>query len=422
MKNTPGGSEERGEEDDGVGGMYEYAIPLDDDDDYDDGSESFARMNPRFRREALAAERLSVRLLAIDDDDEEAEDKILRESLALGGDDDKVGGAVLPGMPPISRQFSAPQLAPTRRFTASRQYASSAGLIGLVYLEDAEELEPPEEKAKRRVWTMVAIAVAGLCCVGAALFIGVKFVGPPNVPVGPYQLVERQEGMEFFNYYTFYEGRDSVGSNGYLNYVNMAKAQERGIVNVSMEADILDVYRAAEDEKKNKTAAGERHLQQEPQQHKNTTKTEPFIYMGSKATVAGPRDSIRLEGIRRFDRGLFIIDLRHMPAGCGVWPAFWLTDEANWPINGEIDIVEGVNYQSEAKTALHSTNGCSMNDIPLGTMTGTWDTAQVSACGSLSLFCFSKMRMLPCSLSPFPPILFEYQPRVSPMPRPASRT
>jgi hypothetical protein len=59
-----------------------------------------------------------------------------------------------------------------------------------------------------------------------------------------------------------------------------------------------------------------------------------------------------------------------------MWPAFWLTDEANWPVNGEIDIVEGVNYQSVAKTALHSTNGCTMADIPLGTMSGGWDTAQ----------------------------------------------
>lgn len=65
-----------------------------------------------------------------------------------------------------------------------------------------------------------------------------------------------------------------------------------------------------------------------------------------------------------------------MPAGCGVWPAFWLTDEANWPVNGEIDIVEGVNYQNVAKTAMHTTKGCSMVDIPLGTMTGGWDTAQ----------------------------------------------
>lgn len=50
-------------------------------------------------------------------------------------------------------------------------------------------------------------------------------------------------------------------------------------------------------------------------------------------------------------------------------------DEANWPVNGEIDIVEGVNFQSEAKTALHTTQGCDMFDVPLGTMTGSWDTA-----------------------------------------------
>lgn len=35
-----------------------------------------------------------------------------------------------------------------------------------------------------------------------------------------------------------------------------------------------------------------------------------------------------------------------------------------------------MNYQNVAKTALHSTKGCSMSDIPLGTMTGGWDTAQ----------------------------------------------
>jgi hypothetical protein len=44
-------------------------------------------------------------------------------------------------------------------------------------------------------------------------------------------------------------------------------------------------------------------------------------------------------------------------------------------VNGEIDIVEGVNFQAEAKTALHTTKGCDMADVPLGTMTGSWDTA-----------------------------------------------
>jgi hypothetical protein len=70
-------------------------------------------------------------------------------------------------------------------------------------------------------------------------------------------------------------------------------------------------------------------------------KEEPFLYVGSAPTEAGPRESIRLEGKQRFNRGLFIIDVRHMPAGCGVWPAFWLTDEANWPVNGEIGTSRG---------------------------------------------------------------------------------
>jgi Glycosyl hydrolases family 16 len=69
---------------------------------------------------------------------------------------------------------------------------------------------------------------------------------------------------------------------------------------------------------------------------KNTASHEPFLYMSTAPTESGPRESIRLEGKRRFNRGLFVIDIRHIPAGCGVWPAFWLTDEANWPVNGEI--------------------------------------------------------------------------------------
>jgi hypothetical protein len=68
---------------------------------------------------------------------------------------------------------------------------------------------------------------------------------------------------------------------------------------------------------------------------------EKLVYMSSTATEDGPRNSIRLEGKRRFERGLFLLDVRHMPNGPGVWPAFWLTDEAAWPRNGEIDILEG---------------------------------------------------------------------------------
>ena len=189
-----------------------------------------------------------------------------------------------------------------------------------------------------------------------------------------------QEGPEFFDFYTFYEGHDSAGSNGYLMYVNEATARVKGLANVTYEEDVLDFYAQKEEDSKTETQNGlsnnDTVKDVEPSVSSISTsapKTEPFIYMGSRPTKAGPRDSIRLEGKRRFNRGLFIIDVRHMPAGCGVWPAFWLTDEANWPVNGEIDIVEGVNFQSQAKTALHTTKGCAMDDIPAGTMTGEWD-------------------------------------------------
>jgi hypothetical protein len=172
-------------------------------------------------------------------------------------------------------------------------------------------------------------------------------------------------------------------------YISEENAFAAGLANVSFETDVLDFYYEKEKEL-NKTALATKKYSSKDDADDDddddkavplegmeiNRKKEPFIYMGSAATKAGPRDSIRLEGKRRFNRGLFIIDVRHMPAGCGVWPAFWLTDEANWPVNGEIDIVEGVNYQSQAKTALHSTKGCIMDDIPAGVMTGGWDTAQ----------------------------------------------
>jgi Glycosyl hydrolases family 16 len=218
--------------------------------------------------------------------------------------------------------------------------------------------------------------------------------------------------MEFFDYYTFYEGRDSVGSNGFNVYVSQQRALELRIINATMEQDVMDVFEDSDNKindfhrqdlksslnsswspSSNETVASmknstsettspekeddkEQKKPSEPHPKRNI-KDEPFLYMSSASSPEpwGPRQSIRLEGKRRFHRGLFILDLRHMPTGCGVWPAFWLTDEANWPVNGEIDIVEGVNYQSVAKTALHTTQTCLMDDIPMGVKTGSWDEA-----------------------------------------------
>lgn len=312
----------------------------DDDDDYDEDLLPDIRSR-FFRQQAMAADHLSMRLLQVDTEEEEEE--ILRESLNL------------------SRTSTASDGTPNSITTSIKQKKEF------------------ETKAQTSFFALLAIAFVAFILVTALLLLGIQFVGPPNQPVGPYRLLERQEGDEFFDFYNFYEGRDSVGSNGFNTYVSEERALELEIVNVTMEEDILDAMIANITESRHRTNTSTTNHDDDDdfvQENQTITPMKPFVYMSSASSSKdNPRESIRLEGKRRFNRGLFVIDLRHMPAGCGVWPAFWLTDEANWPVNGEIDIVEGVNFQSVAKTALHSTNGCTMDDVPVGVMTGKWDTA-----------------------------------------------
>lgn len=61
-------------------------------------------------------------------------------------------------------------------------------------------------------------------------------------------------------------------------------------------------------------------------------------------------------------------DIRHMPEGCGTWPAAWETLESDWPNSGEVDVVEGVNDVVPNQSTLHTSAGCTMPDGR--TMTG----------------------------------------------------
>jgi hypothetical protein len=51
-----------------------------------------------------------------------------------------------------------------------------------------------------------------------------------------------------------------------------------------------------------------------------------------------------------------------------VWPAFWLFG-SNWPNNGEIDIIEGVNLAGTDQITLHTGPGCTVNTA--GSQSGT---------------------------------------------------
>ena len=151
----------------------------------------------------------------------------------------------------------------------------------------------------KSAWILPVVIIAA----GLAVFVSVA----PHQnrllqPTGPYKLIERQVGESFFDYYDFYDGADSLGSAGYNTYVSKNRAKQIGIINATTEA------------------------------------SKEFVFMKSASTNKGPREAVRLEGKRRFNRGLFVLDLDHMPACPGCWPAYWLTDEDHWPDHGEIDI------------------------------------------------------------------------------------
>ncbi|KAH6607586.1 glycoside hydrolase family 16 protein [Trichoderma cornu-damae] len=73
------------------------------------------------------------------------------------------------------------------------------------------------------------------------------------------------------------------------------------------------------------------------------------------------RPSIRIESKETYDHGLFIADFLHMPPSqCGLWPAFWTYGD-NWPYDGEIDIIEGVNTAYTNIISAHTADGCSQS-------------------------------------------------------------
>ncbi|CAG8008649.1 unnamed protein product [Penicillium salamii] len=128
----------------------------------------------------------------------------------------------------------------------------------------------------------------------------------------------------FFDKFNFFT--DSDPTNGYVDYVNRNVAQSHGLINAS-------------------------------------TSNGVYIGVDHSNTASKPgRKSVRLESSKTYQHGLVILDLAHMPGSvCGTWPAFWMLG-SDWPSNGEIDIIEGVNDQSGNQMALHTSDGCTVKN------------------------------------------------------------
>ncbi|OCK93757.1 glycoside hydrolase family 16 protein [Cenococcum geophilum 1.58] len=142
-----------------------------------------------------------------------------------------------------------------------------------------------------------------------------------RLSIAGYVLKDDYSPTNFFDSFDFFSGQDPT--NGFVSYVDQSTAQSSNLIN----------------------------------------STSSSVYMGVDHTNVTPngRPSVRLTSKKSYDSGLVILDLAHMPAGCGTWPAFW-TVGPNWPHNGEIDIIEGVNEQSTNAMTLHTGPGCSITN------------------------------------------------------------
>ncbi|KAF8803219.1 glycoside hydrolase family 16 protein [Phlegmacium glaucopus] len=164
----------------------------------------------------------------------------------------------------------------------------------------------------------------------AAAFLALSSFTPALANI--YLLNNRIIGPDFYNNFDWEAIADPT--NGRVNYVNQAVSDSQNLTFASSDTFIL--------------------------------RTDFRTVLSAR----GPgRNSVRLRSKNTYTTHVAVFDVRHMPQGCGTWPAIWEVKGSNWPEGGEVDIVEGVNDQTANSATLHTTPGCTMP--PSGIQTGT---------------------------------------------------
>jgi hypothetical protein len=135
-----------------------------------------------------------------------------------------------------------------------------------------------------------------------------------------FRLAQSYSGQSFFQGWDFFTGSDPT--NGNVQFVNQQTATSSNLTSINSAGNAV-------------------------------------MRVDDTAQVSGNRNSVRIQTQFTFTGGLVIMDSVHMPTGCGTWPAFW-TNGANWPVTGEIDIVEGVNDYTNDQVTIHANTGCQL--------------------------------------------------------------
>lgn len=129
---------------------------------------------------------------------------------------------------------------------------------------------------------------------------GTVNVGNGAPGVAPYQLVDEYLPETFFDQFNFFTAGDPT--YGHVQYVDRYTASRNGYTTVSEDdTAVMSV---------------------------DTTNMWPLGGRG--------RPAVRLISNNSYTHGLFIADVKHMPTGCGTWPAYWLLGPDPWPTFGEI--------------------------------------------------------------------------------------
>ncbi|KAJ5365965.1 hypothetical protein N7517_008851 [Penicillium concentricum] len=192
----------------------------------------------------------------------------------------------------------------------------------------------PEDTTSQTPWynprgwslcTKLIVSATAIVIILAAILIPVEIIQNkyPNYTPINYTLADTYSGRNFFDQFTYFTDEDPT--KGFVVYVNKSTARHLNLTYATETSAILRVD-------------------------------------ASTPNARSGRNSVRIESRNTYDSGLFIFDIIHTPFGCATWPALWLTDGYNWPMNGEIDVLETTNLGSHGnEITLHTTKGCKMD-------------------------------------------------------------